>query len=344
MSKQINSSKDTGLKFYYDEELFNDTWATEPDPILTVLIDSGAVVVDPEIERMISGGGNYYTIPFYKDLEGDTQKYDGLTDLEIKFTEDDKQSGIVYSEWVGFGDRDFVKDFTGADPMSNIVRRITKYWAKKHQEKLISILKGIFAITGDDEWAKHTTDISTKTDSVADENRIGLTTIRNATVKALGDHANNIAMAIMHSTVANTLENLQVLNYYTATYNGMVLDVTVAKSGNVNVLIFDGVPVKTSTTATGEFEYTTYLLGYGSILTANAPVEKPSELMRKADVKGGTDVLITRVRRTYHPNGFNFSMSAIPITPTNAELETGTNWTRKMLSKNINIVRLITNG
>lgn len=340
MSKKIDNAKNTGLAFYYDEELFNDMWATEPDPILTVLIDSGAVVTDPTIENMIAGGGNYYTIPFYKDLEADLQDYDGKTDVTINFTEDDKQSGIVVSKMVGFGERDFVKDFTGADPLANIVARITKYWAKKYQNILIKVLDGIFAIAGDAEWSKHTTNLASATATVTEANKIGATSLRNASVKALGDHADNMAIAIMHSTVANTLEDLQVLSYA----DNLSSDVRVARSGNLNVLIFDGVPSKASESATGEFEYTTYILGNGSILTANAPVDKPSELERSATEKGGTTKLVTRSRRTYHPNGFNFSMSNMPITPSDEDLSTGTNWTRKMNAKNIKIARLITNG
>lgn len=341
MSKIISNN----LKFHYDEELFNNRWKSEPDQTSLVLLESGAVVNDPEIESMISGGGNYYTIPFYKDLTGNVQNYDGATTIVSTDTEDGVQSGFVYGEAKGFLDTVFVRDFTGADPMGNIVARIAKFWDKRKQTRLLSVLQGIFAISGDNDWDLHTTNIATASSSVADANRMGATTLREAAVKALGEHADNLTIAIMHSAVALRLSNLQVLEYfkYTSTGNGLELDVRVARCGNLLVLIWDGVPVSASASATGENEYTTYILGNGAILTADAPVEHPSDLIYDAKTNGGQEELITRMRKTYHPNGFTFSMTNMPISPSVSDAQTGTNWTRQMKAENINIVRVITN-
>ena len=340
MSKKISET----LKFHYDEELFNNRWQSEVDQTSLVLLESGAVVEDQTIANMISGGGNYYTIPFYKDLTGDVQDYDGKTDIVSTDTEDGVQSGFVYGEAKGFKDTVFVRDFTGADPMGNIIARISKYWDKKKQNRLLSVLKGIFNISGDVEWAKHTYNIATTESTATDENKMGVTTLREASVKALGENAENLTIAIMHSTVALRLSNLQVLEYfkYNAS-NGMELDVRVARSGNLLVLIWDGVPTKVSSSATGEMEYTTYILGNGAILTADAPVERPSDLVYDAKTNGGQEELITRMRKTYHPNGFTFKMSEMPISPSISDTETGTNWSRQMKAENINIVRVITN-
>jgi len=339
MSKIISSN----LKYHYDEELFNNRWASEVDPTTLVLLESGAVVNDATISNMISGGGNYYTIPFYKDLEGNVQTYDGATSIVSDDTEDGVQSGFVYGEMKGFKDTVFVRDFTGADPMGNIVRRIAKYWNKQKQNRLLSVIKGIFAISGDSDWDKHTTNIATASSTASDANRMGLTTLREASVKALGEHADDLTIAIMHSTVALRLSNLQVLEFFKYNANGMDYDVRVGRSGNLLVLVWDGVPVSTSSTATGENEYTTYIFGPGAILTADAPVEKPSDLVYDAKTNGGQEELITRMRKTYHPNGFSFAMTNMPISPSISDAETGTNWSRQMKAENIKIVRVITN-
>lgn len=339
MSKVISDN----LRFHYDEELFNNRWESEVDPTSLVLINSGAIVQSETIANLISNGGNYYTIPFYKDLTGDPQNYDGKTDIVSTDTEDGVQSGVVYGEAKGFKNTLFVNDFTSADPMGNIIARISKYWAKIDQKKIIAILNGIFGITGDAEWAKHTYDISSAEAEATDENRMGLTTLRDASVKALGENADNLTLAIMHSTVANRLENLQVLNFFKYNVGGMELDVRVGRSGNLLVLISDQLPVADSETATGEKVYTTYIFGNGAILTANAPVEKPSDVVYDAKLNGGTEELITRRRKTYHPNGFTFAMSNMPISVTETELGTSDNWSRQMLADNINIVRVITN-
>lgn len=341
MSKIISNN----LRYHYDEELFNNRWKSEIDQTSLVLLESGAVVNDAEIENMIAGGGNYYTIPFYKDLTGNVQDYDGATTIVSTDTEDGVQSGFVYGEAKGFLDTIFVRDFTGADPMGNIVARIAKFWNKQKQKRLLSVLEGIFAITGDNDWDLHTTNIATSGSTVTDANRMGATTLREASVKALGEHADNLSIAIMHSAVALRLSNLQVLEYYkyVSTGKGLELDVRVARCGNLICLIWDGVPVSASASATGENEYTTYILGNGAILTADAPVERPSDLIYDAKTNGGQEELITRMRKTYHPNGFSFSMTNLPISPSISDAQTGANWSRQMKAENINIVRVITN-
>jgi hypothetical protein len=123
----------------------------------------------------------------------------------------------------------------------------------------------------------------------------------------------------------------------------MELDVRVARSGNYTILIWDGVPVSNSESAAGEMEYTTYILGNGSILTADAPVEKPSDLVYDAKKNGGQEELITRMRKTYHPNGFTFQMANMPISPSIEDAKNGENWSRQMKAENIKIVRVITN-
>lgn len=346
MSKMINDDTSKGLGFYYDEELFNEQWANEVDPTSLVLLDSGAIVNDPTIERLIANGSNYYTTPFYKDLEGDPQKYDGETDVETTYTDSGVQSGVVYSQMKSFGSKVFVRDFTTADPMANIIKRISKYWGKIDLKSVIYILEGVFGITSDTEWNKHTTNIATATTSVSDSNKIGLTSLRDTAVKALGENADELTLAIMHSTVANTLSNLQVLQFFEYQKDGMSYDVRVARSGNMLVLVSDQVPVAESSTAEGEYEYTTYLFGLGALLTAPAPVEHPSDYLYDPEESGGTEKLITRRRKTYHPNGFTFTYNnqTLPTTVEPEEFATADNWAIAMRADNIHMARLITNG
>ena len=77
-----------GLPF--DEELFLQMYAEAPDPYLTAMIDSGAVVSDPVIAGMIQNNGNIYTIPFYDVLDGDDQNYDGQISRYPKPAEDSR--------------------------------------------------------------------------------------------------------------------------------------------------------------------------------------------------------------------------------------------------------------
>ena len=65
----------------FDDEIFMNMWKEAPDPYLTAMIESGAMVEDPIIAGMIQNQGNIYTIPFYNTLDGEDQNYDGQTDI-----------------------------------------------------------------------------------------------------------------------------------------------------------------------------------------------------------------------------------------------------------------------
>lgn len=343
MSKNISST----LKFHYDEELFNNVWTSENDPTSLVLLESGAMVEDSMIANMISGGSNYFTLPFYKDLEGNEVNYDGATDIPDDDTEDGVQSGVIYGRAKGWRETEFVKDFTGADPMRNILNRVQKWKSKKVQKRLIGILDAILGVTGTGDfadWANHKTDITTATTTVTDANKISLTSLRDAAVKANGDAADDYSLAIMHSVVANRLSQFNVLEFFKMNdARGQELDVKVGRSGNMMVLICDEVTHSTNETSK-QVEYTTYLLGNGVLGHANAPVETPSEINRNPSKNGGTNYLYTRYRETIHPYGFSFGMTNLPISPTDAQLTSSDNWSIVYNPKNIYIASIKSNG
>lgn len=343
MAKQISSA----LKFYYDEELFNNAYTSEPDPTSLVLLESGAMEEDSMIANLISEGSNYYALPFYKDIEGNELNYDGATDITTDDTESGVQNGVVYGRAKGWEAVSFIKDFSTADPMGNILRRIQKWKAKKVQARVITILEAVLGITGTGDyadWENHKMNIASATSTITDANKIDLTTLRDLAVAANGDAADDYALAIMHSQVANRLSQFNVLEFFK--YNdarGQELDVKVGRSGNMIVLICDEVPHAVNQD-TDAMEYTTYVLGRGALGHASAPVEKPTELARNAALKGGTDLLYTRYRETIHPYGFSFYMSSLPVSPTDIQLGTSSNWSIVYNPKNIYIGKLISNG
>lgn len=254
--------------------------------------------------------------------------------------------GVVYGrakEWQAVS---FVRDFTTADPMRNILNRIQKWKAKKIQGRLISILEAVLGVTGTGrfaDWSKHTMDITSESSTITDDNKIGLTTLRDFAVQANGDAADDYALAIMHSQVANTLSHFNVLEYFK--YNdarGQELDVKVGRSGNMIVLVCDEVPHAVD--SNNNMVYTTYVLGRGSIGTADAPVDKPSEVARDPKTKGGIDKLYTRYRNAIHPYGFSFAMENLPVSPTDAQLASSANWSIVYNPKNIYIGKILTNG
>jgi len=337
----------TNLSYPYDEEIFNYSWKMTPDVVLTSMLASGAVVVDPEIANLISKGSNYFVTPFYNLLDGEEQDYNGVTDFVETATTGGSMAGAVYGRMKAWKAISFISDFnSGADPMQQIVAGVANYWQKKRQERLIKILDAVFSITGDADWATHTIDLVTTTTSVVDANRVGETTINNAIVSASGDNAGGYSLAIMHSVVANRLANLQLLNYSKYTdASGIQRALPLGTINGITVLINDNVTVTTNATDATAKDYSTYLLGQGAIRYAQAPVDKPSEMDRDPVTAGGVDMIYTRMREVMHPYGFSFVGDvATDVSVPDAVLTASASYERKMPAQSIKMVKLLTNG
>ena len=267
----------------FDEELFLDMWNEAPDPYLTAMIDSGAVVQDSTIAGMIQNNGNIYTIPFYNTIDGDDQNYDGQTTITVSEVGGGFQTGVVYGRAKGFFARNFTAELSGADPMAHIVSSVARYWQKKRQSRLITILGSVFGITGSSGKAKtwndkHKLDLSSAT---ADPYKIGETDLNDLATQACGDNKGAFSLAIMHSDVANTLEKKQLLEYWKYTdANGIQRRLNLASVNGYTAIIDDSVPCES---VGGEGankdlkKYTTYLLGAGVIRTAKGRVDVPVE-------------------------------------------------------------------
>lgn len=100
--------------------------------------------------------------------------------------------------------------------------------------------------------------------------------------------------------------------------------------------------------------YTTFVLGDGAIEYTDCGAKVPYEVDRDPDTNGGQDTLYSRQRKCWAPYGISFTQSSMEsLSPTDAELETGSNWelvssqgTSKQYidHKSIPIARVITRG
>ena len=115
----------TYLNYPFDPELFLYNWKNAEDPVKTRLFESSAVVNNPEIQRLISNGSDFYTIPFYAVLGGTPENYDGATNITLDTPTGVAQNGIVYGRAHGWKAQDFVVDYnSGADPMTQIASQV----------------------------------------------------------------------------------------------------------------------------------------------------------------------------------------------------------------------------
>lgn len=291
------------------------------------LIKSRAVVEKTQYAAMLPDqvGGNYITVPIKARISGEADNYDGSTDITTDSRPTYTQGRIVIGRSHGWTEKDFTSDVTGEDFLP-AAEEIAEYWDDVDQATLLSILKGIFSMTGTgnaDFVEKHTNDISGEETA----NKFDETTLNNSMQKALGDNKAKFALAIMHSQIATNLENLKLLEHLKYTdKNGVEKELTLATLNGRLVLIDDNMPTESVTAETGNYiKYTTYILGEGSIEYTNCGVKVPYEMARDPKTNGGEETLYSRQRKVFAPYGISFKNTNI-ISPTNAQLETGSNW------------------
>ena len=87
------------------------------------------------------------------------------------------------------------------------------------------------------------------------------------------------------------------------------------------------IDVNETTPAVIATDYTTYVLGEGSIAYEDVGAKVPYEMARNAATNGGEDTLYIRQRKCFAPFGISYEKAVqSSLSPTNTELENGLNW------------------
>lgn len=228
----------------FNPEVFGKYVETISDLKRNELIRSGAFRVRNDIKNLFPDqtGGNYAKVPMKGFIDGEPVNYDGSTDITASSRNTYTQGMIVIGRAKGFVEKDFASDITGGNNFLPLAREIAHYWDNVDQDTLLSILKGIFSMTGAGNLQfvnNHTFDISANETN----NTVNATTLNTAVQKALGDNKNAFTVAIMHSAVATNLENLNLLEYLKYTdANGVQRDLTLGTWNGRTVLIDDNMP------------------------------------------------------------------------------------------------------
>lgn len=334
----------------------------------TELIKSRALKPNTEIKNLFNSQTTtaYGRIPLFGELDGAPLNFDGKTDITATSTVTYEQGVVVTGRAKAWIETDFSEEITGGvNFMDNVAAQVAEYWDDVDQDTLLNILKGIFAMTGAknaDFVSKHTHDITAATTAV-----VGPTTLNTAIQNASGQNKGKFVVAIMHSQVATNLENLQLLTYMTYTdSDGIQRQLQLASWNGRAVLIDDSMPTEDVEFVKGSGDvpdteaytkYTTFVLGDGAFSFEDIGAKTPYEMARDPKTNGGQTTLYSRQRKVLAPYGISYEKtSQVSLSPTNAELANGANWTlvndgatpaanRKYIDhKAIPIARIISKG
>ena len=197
-------------------------------------------------------GGYFVTEPIKGRIGGTPVNYDGATDILSNERPTYKQTKICFGRANAWGEHDFIAEVTGTNFMAE-AGEVKEYWEEEEQKTVLSILKGIFSMTGGVNGQfvdKHTYDISSEATPT-----LGADSLNKAAQKALGDKKSNLEVLFVHSAVSTNLEGLNLINFLKYTdKEGIERDLTIGTYNGKLVVVDDDMPVET---VSPEYELTT---------------------------------------------------------------------------------------
>lgn len=315
--------------FEFDEEVFagmmqeEDYWK---NPILA----SGIVQQDNSIMDLIGEKGNVATIPIYKPLDANESGMEALnndgetnnTPVEIS---GNKQTCMMIQRMKAFKAKDFTKELTGADPMTQIKNKIAGYYQQVWENEMMNIAKAVLGVTA---LKEHVLDLGEKAIDAGSVYDIGQA--------ALGDMADGLGLMVMHSMIYKEYQKMGMVDFDKYVIGEVIQkEVTLPTIAGKHVLVTDRY---TSNGLTGtNAVYSTFLFGEGAFLSCDKKnYEKQYTTNYDPETAAGIDKFYTKQGKVLHPNGLSLAVDNIEKeSPTLAELGTSSNYALKFNTKNV---------
>ncbi len=297
-------------------------------------------------------------------LDGDAVNYDGKTDITATSTKTFEQGVVVIGRAKAWVEKDFSYDITGGvDFMDNVAQQVAEYWQDVDQDTILAILKGVFSMTGgkSGEFVEaHTfavdgpmeaTTLNTATAQACGDRKKKFAMVFMHSVVATNLENLNLLTALKYTDKDGVTRDLTLYSwngklvvvddgmpavdgYFPAestTPGAVQVKASGASTGQIDQskvtpYFGTGKPAADSYVVAGT-QYTSYVLGEGSISFEDIGAKVPYEMSRDPKTHGGQDTLYTRQRKVFAPFGISYEKkSQSSLSPTNAELENGANW------------------
>ena len=320
-----------------------EKYAIERTAELSRFGESGIVEMAPEFDELAAGGGREVKMPFWKDLTATRQLLSDSATLTVNKITSDQDISRIHNDAQVWSVNHLANVISGDDPMQAIVDLVGGYWARTDEGLVISALKGVFAAASMSAnlLAIHSESVAAQTSAT----RLNGATFVDACTK-LGDAADRLTAVAMHSGTEAALRKLDLIDFIPDSEGKAMLRTFQGR----RVVVDDTLPTRAG--STDGTVYTTYLFGQGAFAKGVAPLDGAAlqggfgtEGVEIARVALDSDtVLINRRRYILHPRGVKFTSASVAgDSPTNAELETGSNWTRVWEAKNVRLVAITHN-
>lgn len=279
---------------------------------------------------LIGEKGNVATIPIYKPLDANESGMEALnndgetnnTPVEIS---GNKQTCMMIQRMKAFKAKDFTKELTGADPMTQIKNKIAGYYQQVWENEMMNIAKAVLGVTA---LKEHVLDLGEKAIDAGSVYDIGQA--------ALGDMADGLGLMVMHSMIYKEYQKMGMVDFDKYVIGEVIQkEVTLPTIAGKHVLVTDRY---TSNGLTGtNAVYSTFLFGEGAFLSCDKKnYEKQYTTNYDPETAAGIDKFYTKQGKVLHPNGLSLAVDNIEKeSPTFAELGTSSNYALKFNTKNV---------
>ena len=303
----------------------------------------GIVAYGPQFDDVAAGGGREAKMPFWKDITPTRQILSDASPLTVNKITSDTDIARIHNDAQSFSVNHLAKQVSGDDPLGAILQLVGEYWARIDEGLVVSCLKGMFAAASmsGNLLAIHSESIAGQSATT----RLNGSTFVDACVK-LGDASDRLTAVAMHSAVEAALRKLDLIDFVPDSKGKATLKVFQGR----RVVIDDSLPTRAG--STDGTVYTTYLFGDGVFVKGSAKLDQ-TPLVGGVGTEGvevarspldSDTLLINRRRYVLHPLGVKFTSASVAgDSPTNAELETGSNWVRVRENKNVRVVAVTHN-
>ena len=351
----------------FNAEAFKYAVDRIPRTRLNEMRKSKVLTGNPDIREVFASqnGTGYARIAMRGLLDGDAVNYDGQTDITATSTKTFEQGVVVIGRAKGWVEKDFSFDITGGiDFMDNVAAQVADYWQDVDQDTLIAVLKGVFSMTstkGAQFVSKHTftvdgnmepSTLNSATAKACGDHKKKFAMIFMHSVVATNLENLNLLTALKYTDKDGITRDLTLYTWngklvvvddgmpvaaVEATYKktaDTALDASktyYTKSGTKYSAVaapnVDNIATYYEVDVAAHDEYTSYVLGEGSIWYEDIGAKVPYEMDRDPAKNGGQDTLYTRQRKVFAPKGISYEKSSqASLSPKDTELANGANW------------------
>lgn len=314
------------------------SYIVENSVVSTAFSQSGVMVANGVMQSQLLAGANSWTQPYWLDLPD--VEADIVTDnpadiaLPLKLTSGKQivRKSYLHQSWSSMN---LAAELAGSNPLDALKGRVTAYWDRQVQTRLISTLKGVLAANTAQNSGDMVIDLSGQSGTAA---QFSAGAVIDAAL-TLGDRLEDVKGIAMHSKVYGQALKNDLIEFIPQS-SGL----PIKTFRGLAVVVDDGLTVSNGV-------YMSVLFGPGSVgYSLTDPRVAPGTELENAPASGnggGQQTLHSRINLAVHPLGWQWQEGTganliVSESPSVAELANAAHWTRVVARKAAPFAFLIT--